>query len=143
MRKYTFRVYPKGRSREADAVIEIAGNATLNDLSSLILDSFYFDHDHMFEFCMDNKIYNRYRKGDKYVSGPKDEWGDPSTDTKIYRLNLVKGQNFLFHYDFGDDWQFTVHVNKIEKTDDRVIAKTIRTKGHLEQYPDWDEEEEW
>lgn len=141
MKKYTFRVYPKGRSRQVNAVIEIDGHDTLDDLSKLILRAFYFDYDHLYEFCMDNKIYNRHRKGDKYVAGPKNEWGDPSTKIKIDHLRLMEGQNFLFHYDFGDDWQFVVHVNKIEKTDYIAAAKVVKRKGHLEQYPDWDEED--
>lgn len=32
---------------------------------------------------------------------------------KIYRPDLAKGQNFSLHYDFGDDWMFTIHVQEI------------------------------
>lgn len=37
----------------------------------------------------------------------------PLTDIKIEKLDLAKGQNFSFHYDYGDDWMFTIHVQKI------------------------------
>jgi hypothetical protein len=139
MRKYTFKIYPAGRSREAYRVIEMSGDKTLDDLCGCILQAFDFIHEHLYEFCMDNRMYSEC----SYEYEPED--GGPSTDIKIDRLELEKGQKFSLHYDYGDDWMFTINVQKIEETDELVKSILIRAKGEVEQYPscdDWDEDDE-
>jgi hypothetical protein len=66
----------------------------------------------------------------------------PSTNIKMDRLELEKGQKFLLHYDYGDDWMFTISVQKIEETDEPVKSTLIRAKGEVEQYPSWDDWDE-
>jgi hypothetical protein len=136
MRKYTFKIYPAGRSREAYRVIEMSGEKTLDNLCEFILETFDFIHEHLYEFCMDNRMYSEY----SYEYDPQD--GGPSTDIKIDKLELEKGQKFLFHYDYGDDWMFTINVQKIEETDDLIKSTLIRAKGEVEQYPSWDDWDE-
>ncbi len=131
MKKYTFKIYPAGRAREVYRVIEMTGEKTLNDLCRSILDAFDFTDEHLYEFCMDNKMYSE----NSYECQPQD--GEPSTDIKIDRIGLEKGQNFSLHYDYGDDWMFTIHVNKIEETDAAVEPEILRSKGSVEQYPLW------
>jgi hypothetical protein len=55
---------------------------------------------------------------------------------------LEKGQNFSLHYDFGDDWMFTIHVQKIGEAKEYAKAKVIKQKGEVQQYPDWDDDED-
>lgn len=137
MRKYTFRVYPKGMSREVSRTMEVSGQATLDELCYHILDSLSFDSDHLYEFCMDNRMYG----DNSYVC--EDPWSSHNeTAIKIDALRLYKGQNFSLHYDFGDDWMFTIHVNKIEEVEGRVPYRLLRSKGELQQYPSWDDEDE-
>jgi hypothetical protein len=73
MRKYTFKIYPAGRSREAYRVIEISGEKTLDNLCEFILETFDFIHEHLYEFCMDNRMYSEY----SYEYEPEN--GRPST----------------------------------------------------------------
>ena len=129
MNKYTFKIYPKGRGRTVYRVIETDGLNSLNDLCGDILNAFDFDHDHLYEFCMDNKMYS---DGLHYSYEESDE-------ITIDDLKLTKSQNFSLHYDFGDDWMFVIHVNKIEPCDLSIDTKIIREKGTLEQYPYYDE----
>jgi hypothetical protein len=139
MRKYTFKIYPAGRCREAYRVIEMSGEKTLDNLCEFILETFDFIHEHLYEFCMDNRMYSEY----SYEYEPED--GGPSTDIEIDRLELEKGQKFSLHYDYGDDWMFTINVQKIEEADGPVKSILIRAKGEVEQYPscdDWDEDDE-
>ena len=75
-----------------------------------------------------------------YQYDPEDD--EPSTDIVIDKIGLVKGQNFSLHYDYGDDWMFTIHVQKIEDETEKTLPKLIRSVGHVEQYPMWDDEEE-
>ena len=61
------------------------------------------------------------------------------------KLRLQEKQKFLLHYDFGDDWLFTINVEKINKTEMAILPRVIKQKGEIEQYPDvddWDWEDE-
>ncbi len=133
--RYTLKVYPAGGSREVYRVIGISGRETLDRLCETILDAFDFIDEHLYEFCMDNRMYSDY----SYQSDP--EGGEPSTRTKIDRLGLRKGQNFTLHYDFGDDWMFVIHVQKITEASIHEKPTVIKEKGRIEQYPDWDDED--
>ena len=135
--RYTLKVYPAGMGREVYRTIEISGKDTLDQLCEFILETFDFIHEHLYEFCMDNKMYKDYN----YQYDPKYKV-EPSTDFAIDRIGLVKGQNFSLHYDYGDDWMFTIHVQKIEEESRRAAPKLIKAVGHVEQYPDWDEWDE-
>jgi hypothetical protein len=131
--RYTLKIYPAGRSREIYRIIVISGKDTLDDLCEFILESFNFIHEHLYEFCMDNRMYSE----DSYQYDPEDD--DPSTDVIIDKIGLVKGQNFSLHYDYGDDWMFTIHVQKVEDEAHRAKPELIKSVGFLEQYPDYDE----
>ncbi len=132
---YSMKVYPLGKGREIYRNIEISGKNTLNQLCSIILDSFDFLDEHLYEFCMDNRIYSEY----SYQSDP--EGDEPSCDISLDDIGLYKGQKFSLHYDFGDDWMFTISVAKIEEADNNaVLPRIIKSKGSIQQYPDWDDD---
>lgn len=135
--KYTMKVFPAGLGREVYRVIEICGEHTLDDLCSTILTAFEFIDEHLYEFCMDNRIYSDY----SYQSDPEDD--EPSTRVEIDKIGLEIKQKFSLHYDFGDDWMFTITVQKIEKVSGKVVPDVIKGKGAIEQYPDpdWDEDD--
>ena len=133
-RRYTLKVYPAGMGRTAYRVIEIDGKESLTKLCNTIIHAFDFESGHLYEFCMDNRMYS----WNSYQYDP--DRGQRSTNAKINSLHLVKGQKFSLHYDFGDDWMFTITVQKIEFTADYVKPKVIKEKGVVEQYPDWDED---
>ncbi len=135
-KQYTLKVYPAGQSRTVYRVLEISGEDTLDDLCRAILDAFDFIDGHLYEFCMDNRMYTDY----SYQADP--EGDGPSTAIEIDKLYLQDGQNFMLHYDFGDDWQFMIHVQKMEDAVEYASPRVIREKGVLEQYPDWEEEDE-
>lgn len=136
MARYTFKVYPAGQGRNAYRTMEISGKETLDRLCEFILESFGFIHEHLYEFCMDNKMYSE----DSYQYDPED--GGPSTDIAIDKIGLEKGQNFSLHYDYGDDWMFTIHVQKLEDEAQKTGPKLIKSVGHVEQYPNWEEWDE-
>ena len=89
----------------------------------------------MYEFCMDNKMYSKH----SYQSAP--QYREPSTRIKLERIHLEKGQNFSLHYDFGDDWMFTIHVKKIEEEAENHAPIVLKATGTIEQYPYWDADE--
>lgn len=136
MQKYRLKVYPKGRGREVYRVIEIGGNESLDNLCGAILEAYDFSDEHLYEFCMDNRMYNEAN----FQSHPEYK-GQPSTKIKIDQLGLGEGQTFSLHYDFGDDWMFVISVQKIEKSKENFVPFVLKSKGTIEQYPDWDFED--
>ena len=137
--QYILKIYPAGRGREVYRVMEICGDDTLNQLCASVLDTFDFSDEHTYEFCMDNKMYSR----NNYQS--HNQGGGRTTDIKLDKLRLLKGQKFSLHYDFGDDWMFTISVSKIIEVESYHKPIIIKEKGTVEQYPDYDDEwaEDW
>ena len=134
MLRYTLKVYPAGAGRQIYRVIEIDGKESLKKLCSVILTAYDFTDEHLYEFCMDNRMYSDY----SYQSDP--ERGQRSAKIRIDQLDLIKGQNFLLHYDFGDDWMFTIHVQKMVETETTAKPSAIKEMGEVEQYPDYEDE---
>ena len=71
-KQYLMKVYPVGRGREVYRNIEICGDNTLNQLCQIILEAFDFIDEHLYEFCMDNRMYSEH----SYQSDP--EGDEPS-----------------------------------------------------------------
>ena len=67
----------------------------------------------MYEFSMSGRLY----ADDNYSCDPEYK-GQPSTNTRLDKLELEKGQKSILHYDFGDDWVFEILVKAVhdEKT---------------------------
>ena len=138
--QYTMKIYPAGRGRDVYRNIEICGNSTLNQLCQIILESFNFIDEHLYEFCMDNKMYSE----DCYRFNPMeddlfDEDDAEGTDIALDELGLVEGQKFSLHYDFGDDWMFAIRVMKIEEIKRHRKPMLLSSKGSVEQYPEGEE----
>ena len=129
-KQYSIKVYPAGMGREVYRNIEICGDETLDRLCQIILEAFDFDDEHLYEFCMDNRMYSE----NSYQSDPEEE-DDASTDIALDKLKLNKGQKFWLHYDFGDDWMFTITVHKINEVEESFEPRIVKSKGQIQQYP--------
>ena len=89
-KQYLIKVYPIGLGREVYRNIEISGEDTLDRLCQIILESFDFTDEHLYEFCMDNRMYSEYA----YQSDP--EGDEPSADITLDEVGLCKGQKLHF-----------------------------------------------
>lgn len=78
-------------------------------MCQVILELFDFTDEHLYEFCMDNRMYDEYN----YQSDP--EGDEPSAKITLDELGVVEKQKFSLHYDFGDDWMFVITVKKSVK----------------------------
>lgn len=118
--------------------IRISGKETLETLADVILWAFDFDNDHLHAFFMDNKAWS----DEKCYSSPYAEDGNPSTaDCRIQFSGLEAGQQFLFIFDFGDEWRFRCKVLKIIDEDTKT-PEIVRSKGEApQQYPDHDSDD--
>lgn len=129
-KQYSIKVYPAGMGREVYRNIEICGDETLDRLCQIILEAFDFVDEHLYEFCMDNCMYSE----NSYQSDPEED-DDASTDIALDKLKLNKGQKFWLHYDFGDDWMFTITVHKINEVEESFEPRIVKSKGQIQQYP--------
>ena len=130
--------------------IQIAQDATLEALSSVILQAFAFDDDHMHAFFMDNVAWS---EADCYYMDAMDEEDDDiERHTCDYRLRRVMrvGSKFKYVFDFGDNWQFQCRVLSEKpwdapSPDDALLdsyALVLREVGEAPaQYGGWEEEE--
>lgn len=90
--------------------IQIAQEATLEELSSVILQAFAFEDDHMHAFFMDNVTWSG---ADCYYVAPMDEEDDDNerhTCDYMLRQVMQTGSKFKYVFDFGDNWQFQCKV---------------------------------
>ena len=129
-KQYSIKVYPAGMGREVYRNIEICGDETLDRLCQIILEAFDFDDEHLYEFCMDNCMYSE----NSYQSDPEED-DDATTDIALDKLKLNKGQKFSLHYDFGDDWMFTITIHKINEVEESFEPRIVKSKGQIQQYP--------
>lgn len=120
-------------------VIKISFHHTLKDLHLAIQTAFHFANDHLYAFHMDGDIRSHHNV----------YWGDEeeppfASKTFIHQLNWTVGQNFIYHFDFGDDWIFkcqVIEMNPNERLDGHPII--VQSKGEPpKQYPmEYDEED--
>jgi len=118
--------------------IQISKSATLYKLHKAIISAFDFEDDHAHAFFMDNHYWSGYAAffsmkmhGDERLT----------KNYKLEKLNLSKGDQFKYVFDFGDEWRFQCKI--LRALEDNVdIPCVIRSVGKSpEQYPDWDKEE--
>ena len=118
--------------------IQISKSATLYKLHKAIIGAFDFEDDHAHAFFMDNHYWSGYAAffsmkmhGDERLT----------KNYKLEKMNLSKGDQFKYLFDFGDEWRFQCKVLRVLE-DNVDIPCVIRSVGESpEQYPEWDEEE--
>ena len=118
--------------------IQISKSATLYKLHKAIISAFEFEDDHAHAFFMDNHYWSGYAaffsmkmRGDERLT----------KSYKLEKLNLSKGDQFKYVFDFGDEWRFQCKV--LRELDEQLdIPCVIRSVGESpEQYLQWADED--
>lgn len=135
---YTFRV------DLGEAVwrrIAIPAKAHLDSLADAILEAFeFFDFMHLYLFSY------RDQRGWE-VQACHSEVEDATVwaaEVAIGDLPLPVGDTMLFWFDFGDNWEFNVRLERITPQTTPPLGFTLMLEAHgeaPEQYPHW--EDEW
>lgn len=99
--------------------VVVPEHITFDDLDDIIEAVFGWEHDHL--FCFYFKQCSTYLEG-----SPMHEPGG-DTDECIDEW-IVEGETFLYTYDFGDDWEHMVKVEKVIEYDSRS-PKVLKYKG--------------
>jgi hypothetical protein len=120
------------KNRSVIRTIQIRGDQTLQDLHEAIFDAFEREEEHMYEFQMGKGPMDP--DGPRYVlpMAAEQDFGPEILgtvdETTIDSMELKEGRQFGYWFDFGDDWQHQIGVERIEDgpgegTYPRVVAR--------------------
>ncbi len=109
--------------------VTLGDQASLDDLHYFIQRSVNFGMDHLYYFQFGNG--SRLRR----YYAPECEDEDFLADTvSLAKLHLYEGMHFLYLFDFGDQWQFKVTVEKIQERHLDGAEITVLEGEDPEQY---------
>jgi hypothetical protein len=120
--------------------IAIPAQRYLDDLSDSILHAFEFDSDHLYKFDYPNRfgsITSAYH--------PDMDEAPVTTEVRIGDVPLRPGTSMVYVFDFGDNWQFDVELERIDPVDLAMRQATL-VDSHGEaprQYHGDNQEAEW
>jgi hypothetical protein len=121
--------------------IELRGDQTLHDLHLAIQQAFDFNNDHLYAFFLSNRAWD---SASEYASPFSD--GERDALYPLASLQLSPRKRFLYLFDYGDEWHFSVTLEMITLSGVQKRTRYPRTtEKHGEappQYPDFDEEPE-
>jgi hypothetical protein len=114
----------------------VPADISLDELAYGILDAFDFDSDHLYEFIYKNQYGIEERIVHPYMND------ELSADAyTVGYLLLYKGMTFMFHFDFGADWEFKILVEAMPSAESNYSELTVIEKRGTppEQYRDWED----
>jgi hypothetical protein len=120
--------------------IAMPDQATLDELVGLILRSVNFDSDHLYEFTYRDRFGATVRVAHPYC----DDAEAFANEVEIGEVPLELGQSMQLLYDFGDNWQFTVTLERIDPPGKKrsQAGRILERHGKApRQYPDV--EDDW
>jgi hypothetical protein len=147
---YTFRVrilrgrYAPPRASQIWREIELASNQTLADLGEVIPEAFEFDDAHQWAFFLSGKPWDTTTE---YALDPQPGLfgGRPRAAARLPIREAPAGKEFLFIFDFGDEWHFGVKLARTSDTLEpgaqypRIVARHNESPP---QYPNLEDEAE-
>ncbi|MDC3413891.1 IS1096 element passenger TnpR family protein [Terrihalobacillus insolitus] len=112
--------------------VVLSANHTMEDLHNIIIEAYQFDNDHLYAFFMDGK-----RWSEDCIVSPLDDSDHPnSAEVKIGSVGMRSGQQFMYMFDYGDEWTFMVTIMDIQEGEPEPVKPFIKAvKGEApEQY---------
>ncbi|MBN1837231.1 MAG: plasmid pRiA4b ORF-3 family protein [Spirochaetales bacterium] len=95
--------------------IVVSDRITLLELHEVIQDAFGWQDYHLHEFTLRNE---------RYGDPDNDEYGEmdlrDETRARLWKLDLIEGEEFGYVYDFGDNWGHILRVEKIRPREGRT-----------------------
>ncbi len=133
--------YFKSKLGKALRTIKIDYRLSLDDLCIAVLNAFDFDCDHLY----DVKFISKFGHPLTFSGAPVISYAESPTteDVSIGLLPIQINSEMIFTFDYGDNWEFKITLEKIEpiknETDKIPDPELINKKGKApEQYPDWE-----
>lgn len=117
---YTFKIENKYR-RGLWRTIEIRGDQTLGELDGAIREAFRYDTgDHLSEFY-NGKVWRSEGYGEIHPGG-----GGPGGKFQVSSLGLSEGQQLEHVYDFGDDVQSLVKLERVSQVEPEAGREPVK-----------------
>jgi len=113
--------------------ISVSADQVLDLLSNAILEAFDFDHDHLYQFTYKNRKGLTIR-----VNAPELEEPPWATEIFVGELELSPGDILEYLFDFGDQWEFEVKLEKINPNNHEISTFVLH-----ESYGDAPEQYEY
>ena len=113
--------------------IAIPAAQTLDALADTILNAVEFDHDHLYRFSYENRFGAL-----ESVHHPYMDEGPWTSEVLVGDVPLRVGQTMVYLFDFGDQWEFDVTLEQVDR--DMVVKEPVIIETHgepPEQYPQW------
>jgi len=105
--------------------IEAPADLLLDDLAMAILDVYEFDADHLYCFELRDPCGRRLR-----IACPDESDADAFTDQlELGDVPLAEGGSMTFHFDYGYDWQFSVKLETVVETDEKLTEPRLTGQG--------------
>ena len=115
--------------------IAIPANLTLDILAWAILESVDFDNDHLYTFSYRNRFGLRRR-----IHHPYMDEGPWTSEVLVGDVPIYVGQTMTYLFDFGDNWEFDVTLEKVDPSLEIEGPVVFESHGEPpEQYPVWDD----
>ena len=117
--------------------LAVAHSSSLCDLANLILQAFEFDDDHLHEFK-----YRDQMGKERVYNDPRCEDEPFSDEVSLGESGLPVKKTMAFIYDFGDDWEFSIKLEKIDAAQSYAkLPALLESHGEPpEQYSGFDDE---
>ena len=127
---YRFKVALKNR-RRLWRRIEVKGGQTLGDLDHIIRLAFQHDWDHLSEFFL-GRAWRSEGLGEIYPDG-----GGGGAGRRVDSLRLTEGDTLEYVYDFGDDIQHIIVLEKVSGLEEnaeypRIVSQNKPKYRHCE-----------
>ncbi len=142
----TFWIRAELPTLKVSRTIALPVSYTLDELHGMIQQAFAFDDDHLYGFYFN--LRDPY-SGEQYYDPRFEEGyadGYPADITTLVSLNLYEGQRFLYIFDFGDKWTFSLTLTRHLPDDTATEATIIEQVGDApHQYGEEEDEddEDW
>lgn len=89
--------------------LKVPSNITLEALAKILLDAMGWEHEHMYQFVINNEFYGLDNKDDIFAPFSRVKRHD-ITQYTLSDVLQEKGKRIKFEYDFGDDWQHDLWI---------------------------------
>jgi Plasmid pRiA4b ORF-3-like protein len=122
--------------------VELAADQTLAELGEAIPAAFGFVDDHLWSFFLSGKPWDRASEYARLDDPPFD---GPERGADGLRVGDAPAKEFLFLFDYGDEWHFGVKLVRTGEAEPGArYPRVVASKGQAPpQYPDLDDEDDW
>jgi hypothetical protein len=146
----TFRIrilggfYAPSDALETWREVEMRADQTLADLGELIPSAFGFTDDHLWSFFLSGKPWDR---ASEYARMPDPDLITSARPRGADRLRVrdaPAGREFLFLFDYGDEWHFGVRLARTGDVEPGArYPRVVAAKGEAPpQYPELEDDDE-